>query len=72
MDRKEEFHIVYLNISERRNNNVRCKASKDLRWCSHDDNNGAMIDSFAIGFMLAYGLESISIGRYIPSVKIHP
>ena len=48
---------MHLMIFERRNNNVMCKASKDLHWCSHDDDNGAMIDSSAMGSMLAYGLK---------------
>ena len=72
MDRKEDFDIVYPSIFERHINNVMCKAPKDLRWCSHDDDNGVMLDFFSMESTLAYGLESISIRRYIPSVKTHP
>ena len=72
MDRKEELNILHLMIFERRKNDVMCKASRDLRWCSHDDDNGAIIDSSAMGFMLAYGLGGISIGRRIPAMNTYP
>ena len=59
-------------IFERRSNNVMCKASNDLRWCSHDDDNGTMLDSSAMRSMLAYRLEDISIRSYIPPLNTQP
>ena len=72
MDRKEGLDVVRVILFEQYINNMMCKASKYPRWCSHDDENGAVLESSAMESMLACGLEGIHIGRCTPSMDTRP